>query len=284
MTPENPASKIIIVTGYSGAGLSSVLKTLEDLDFEALDNFPLPLIGPLLNDKSGSGKTPAIGVDSRTRGFCAETVLNTVKKLGATLVFIACDESVLQLRYSETRRKHPLAREKSVLAGIRQERALLADIRAQADLVIDTSDLTVPDLRHILEGHFRAADNSRNLTLSLMSFGFKHGLPREADIVMDVRFLQNPHWVPGLKKLTGLDEAVGQYVSNDPAYPGFMESFKSLIGPLLPRYEEEGKKYLTIAIGCTGGRHRSVHIVRELEKWLRQNGTDAHIEHRDIEL
>lgn len=272
---------LVLVTGFSGAGMSSVLKTLEDLGLEVFDNFPLPLVGPLVSDKQKQPRKIAIGIDTRTRGFSTQTVIDTAQYLGAQLLFITCDDHELQRRFTETRRRHPLAKDKSVRAGIEEERRLLEKIQYSADLVIDTTTLSVHDLRHILEGHF-AIQPQKELTVTLMSFGFKHGTPREADIVMDVRFLENPHWVEELRPLNGKDKAVGEHIEKDKHYGQFIENFKALIAPLLPRYAHEGKKYLTIAIGCTGGRHRSVYTVEKLADWIKETGSLTHIEHRDL--
>jgi UPF0042 nucleotide-binding protein len=174
-----------------------------------------------------------------------------------------------------------LAKDRPVLDGIRRERRLLWDIQTQADLVIDTSEMSIHDLRHALAGHF-ASKNKGRMTISLKSFGFKYGVPREADIVMDVRFLKNPNWVKNLKNKSGLNAKVGAYVETDPAFTPFLKNFKAMIKPLLPRYEAEGKNYLTIAIGCTGGRHRSVYTLGLLESWLEGMGHATHAEHRDI--
>lgn len=274
-------NNLVLVTGFSGAGMSSVLKALEDLGLEVFDNFPLPLVGPLVSDEQKEPRKIAIGIDTRTRGFSTQNVIDTAQYLGAQLLFITCDDHELQRRFTETRRRHPLAKDKSVRAGIEEERRLLEKIQYSADLVIDTTTLSVHDLRHILEGHF-AIQPQKELTVTLMSFGFKHGTPREADIVMDVRFLENPHWVEELRPLSGKDKAVGAHIEKDKNYEQFIENFKALINPLLPRYAHEGKKYLTIAIGCTGGRHRSVYTVEKLAQWLKGTGSLTHIEHRDL--
>lgn len=271
----------IIITGYSGAGMSSVLKALEDMGLEVFDNFPLSLVDPLLNDPKSKGKQIAIGIDTRTRGFSPETILKTCETHNAKLVFISCDESILQHRFTETRRRHPLAQDKSAKSGIQQEQKLLAPVLDHASLTIDTSMMSVHDLRHILENHFQK-DPDKKLAITLMSFGFKYGPPREADIVMDVRFLKNPHWDKELRPLTGKDKAVGDHIEQDKDYAPFLEHFQTMIAPLIPRYQEEGKSYLTIAIGCTGGRHRSVYTVEKLQKWFAKNGSAVHIEHRDL--
>ncbi len=276
------AQKPVIVTGLSGAGISSVLKTLEDLGREVFDNFPLRLVDPLLEGTS-SDKAIAIGIDTRTRDFSAAEILKTAKKIDAKIVFITCDDEALYKRFAETRRRHPLAKNKPVSAGIKLERKLLGALQDRADLTIDSTHLSIHDLRHILEGHFRQSHENA-LTVTLMSFGFKHGSPREADIVMDVRFLKNPHWSPKLKPKTGLDEEVGAYIREDEEFLGFLQNFQSLIGPLLPRYAKEGKSYLTIAIGCTGGRHRSVYTTEQLSKWLKELGINVHVEHRDLKV
>lgn len=281
-SPTRPENSIILVTGYSGAGMSSVLKALEDLGMEVFDNFPLTLVDPLINDKEKQADKPiAIGIDTRTRGFAPDAVLETARRIGGMIVFVTCDDHELQRRFTETRRRHPLAKETSVRNGIDAEHRLLDSLKFKSDLVIDTTTLSIHDLRHILEGHFRV-ESQKELTVTLMSFGFKYGLPREADIVMDVRFLENPHWIAELRPLTGKNEAVGQHIEKDPHFDEFITNVKNLLVPLLPRYAHEGKKYLTIAIGCTGGRHRSVYTVEKLEKWLKGLGTPSHIEHRDI--
>ena len=277
---NKPLEKPVIVTGLSGAGLSSVLKSLEDQGFEVFDNFPLSLVPALIKDSKDPGRL-AIGIDTRTRGFSAEAVLRTVKDIGAFLVFITCDDAALQQRFTATRRRHPLAQDKPVSIGIEKEREQLKPIRAKADLTIDSTRLSVHDLRHILEGHFLSR-KQETLTISLISFSFRRGIPREADIVMDVRFLKNPHWVEKLKPKTGLDQAVGDYIEEDEAFEDFLQKFEEMLEPLIPRYTHEGKHYLTIAVGCTGGRHRSVYCIEKLSEWLKSKGREAHIEHRDL--
>lgn len=273
--------KLVIVTGLLGAGMSSVLKTLEDMGFEVFDNFPLSLVEALLKDSQKSNKPIAIGIDSRARGFTDQLVLKVAKKHKAEILFLTCDNTVLQKRFTETRRRHPLAKNKPIRAGIREEKKMLGILQDKADLIIDTSELSIHDLRHILKGHFHIESDGL-LNVTLMSFGFRYGLPREADIVMDVRFLQNPNWVPDLKEKTGQDKDVGEYISKDKAFKPFIENFKNLLETLLPRYAEEGKSYLTIAIGCTGGRHRSVYLVDLLAKFLGEKGISFHKHNRDL--
>ena len=281
MTKKPKTPELLIVTGLSGAGMSSTLKALEDFNFEAFDNFPLALLEPLVKNSKGNDGHLAVGVDSRTRGFNADAVLKAASQSHAKLLFLTCDENILRRRFTETRRRHPLAKDRPVIDGIRRERRMLWDLQSKADIVLDTSELSIHDLRRILEGYFGQRKKGR-LTLSLKSFGYKYGIPREADIVMDARFLKNPHWDKKLKPKTGLDKKVATYIESDKAYAPFLKSLKAMLKPLLPRYAEEGKTYLTIAIGCTGGRHRSVHVVETLSEWLKDMGYDAHIEHRDI--
>lgn len=273
-------NKLLIITGYSGAGMSSSLKHLEDLGYEVFDNFPLTMVPPLVAEQSD--KAVAIGIDTRSRGFSPEAVLDTVKDVNATLVFMTAEDAVLQKRFSETRRRHPMAGDRPVSDGIRKEQQWLHSLKDSADYLIDSSQFSVHDLRRTLEGHFTLSSTT-GLTITIMSFGFKHGLPREADMVMDLRFLKNPHWEPELKPQTGLDQPVGDYIQTDEAFAPFIENFKKMILPLLPRYAEEGKSYLTIALGCTGGRHRSVFTTQTLSSWIQEQGYNTNVFHRDID-
>jgi len=274
--------QLLIVTGLSGAGMSSSLKHLEDLGYEVFDNFPLSLVGPLMDDTKDSTKPVAIGIDTRTRGFDPATLRDTVKALRAHLVFITADEAVLLKRFTETRRRHPLAADRPASAGIKKEQTWLHELKNKADTVIDTSMFSIHELRRVLGERFGGSDQT-GLILTIMSFGYKYGTPREADIVMDVRFLQNPHWQAALKPLTGLDRAVGEYIENDEALEPFMAGLKNLIEPLLPRYAHEGKSYLTLAIGCTGGKHRSVYCAENLKPWATDQNLETHITHRDMD-
>lgn len=275
------SKEIVIVTGLSGAGISSTLKVLEDLGYEVFDNFPLHLMDSLLNDGELFEKPVALGMDTRTRGFDPQKIAEKVQQIGARLLFVTCDETILQKRFTETRRRHPLAADRPVSAGIKRELALLYPLREIADPLIDTTELSIHDLKRVLHGHF-ARNAARTLTVTLLSFGFKNGLPREADIVMDVRFLKNPHWEETLKPLTGQDEPVQDYIAKDPAFEPFLVNFKKLLSPLFEKYKAEGKSYLTVAIGCTGGKHRSVFVVETLAKWMQSERLTASIEHRDI--
>ncbi|MGB8843426.1 MAG: RNase adapter RapZ [Aliidongia sp.] len=278
---------IVLITGMSGAGRTSSLKMLEDLGYEAVDNLPLSLLCGLVG-QAGTRRQPiAVGIDVRTRGFAVANLLGELSKmisgsgLDCRLVFIDCDDEALARRYTETRRRHPLAGDRPVMDGIRLERELVSPLRARADLVIDTSVSKPADLQRILAGHF-ALDSRRRLKVFVTSFSFRQGLPREADLVFDVRFLDNPYYDPALRDLTGLDPSVGRCVAGDPGYAGFFASLTGLLRPLLPRYDREGKSYLTIAIGCTGGRHRSVYVAEQLGDWFRGEGQVVTVAHRDI--
>lgn len=299
---RSPRTRVVLVTGMSGAGRSSALKTLEDIGYEAVDNLPISLLSRIVRPPvpaiktrrtrklEGSAAKPralAIGVDIRTRDFGVEPFLEELDQLMShreldvhLLFFDSSDDSLLR-RYTETRRRHPLAIDRPVRDGIVHERRLLARLRARADRVIDTSDFTASDLRRLLEGAYRL-DEKDKLAVCVTSFSYRQGVPREADLVFDVRFLRNPHYVPALKPQTGLDEKVGAYIASDPGFDDFYGALTRLLGILLPRYEQEGKSYLTIGIGCTGGRHRSVYITERLAQWLRARGSDVAIVHRDI--
>ncbi len=277
--------KVVIVTGMSGAGKSLALRALEDAGFETVDNLPLALLGSFA---AGHDHGPvAIGVDVRTRDFDGPglmmriSALRNDETLSIDLVFLDSDTEVLQQRYTESRRPHPLADDLPVAVAIETERRLLSSLRGQADLVIDTSRMAPADLKRILLGQF-GGPGKRPLRIFLTSFGYRHGLPRDADLVFDVRFLKNPHYVPELKPKTGLDRAVGAYIEEDPALSPFLARLTALLEPLLPLYEAEGKSYLTIAIGCTGGQHRSVYMVERLKAWLTDRGVSSEARHRDI--
>jgi RNase adapter protein RapZ len=273
---------VILVTGLAGAGHSTALRALEDLGYEAVDNLPLAL----LNAPDGFDRPVALGIDSRTRGFSAQALLERIRRLaetglGVTLVFLTCSDEVLQRRFTETRRRHPLALDRPIADGIRQERLLLENLADAADLVIDSTDLAIGDLKRLMQGHF-ALDRRPGLAIAIMSFSYRYGLPREADLVFDVRFLDNPHYQPALRPLTGRDAAVGAYIEADPAYAPFFGNLTNLLLPLLPGYEREGKSYLTLAVGCTGGRHRSVFVAERLAAWLAGQGRRVDLRHRDV--
>lgn len=280
--------KVIFVTGLSGAGMSSALKIFEDLGYEVFDNFPLEFLKPLLDQKGHEGTPVAFGLDTRSRGFSPKAILTHLEKLRAQkrsdvmLLFMTGGNMLLQKRFSETRRSHPLAKDRPVLDGIRQERTWLRPLMDAADLLVDTSDLSIHDLRRVLESSVHPDESKRKLAVTVMSFGFKNGVPREADMVLDVRFLQNPHWVPALKAKTGLDKKVQAYIAQDPDFEKFMTHTESMLTLLLPRYSDEGKYYFTLAVGCTGGQHRSVYIAEILARTIRKMGFAEALRHRDI--
>ena len=278
----------VLVTGLSGAGRASILNVLEDLGFETVDNPPLNILEGLVDEGGGP---LAAGIDSRTRGFEPQLLLEIVGRLrtrpglAATLIFATADEGVLLRRYTETRRRHPLTPGgplgSRVQDGIAREMALMAPLRDAADLVLDTSELPLPRMRQIVEARFRP-DSAPGLAILVQSFGFPRGLPREADLVFDLRFLANPHYDPALRPLTGLDPRIGAFVAADPAFEGFWARLVGFLEPLLPRYVAEGKKYLTVAIGCTGGKHRSVFAAEKLADHLRRQGWRADSAHREL--
>jgi len=269
----------------SGAGKSVALQALEDAGFETVDNLPVALINAIVT--AHEDHSIAIGVDARTRDFNATELLSVVEKLRQQsnmkvgLVFVDADTDVLVQRYTETRRPHPMATERPIADGIEMERRLLAPMRSGVDLLVDTTKLAPADLKRIVQGHF-GNSSRRRMQIFLMSFGFRNGLPRDADQVLDVRFLKNPHYEPTLRPLTGQDSAVGSYIEQDPAAALFLDRTIALLEPLLPLYEREGKSYFTLAIGCTGGQHRSVYMVERLKLWFNKQGVPVDVRHRDI--
>jgi UPF0042 nucleotide-binding protein len=291
--------RVVLVSGLSGGGKSSVLRELEDLGYEAVDNAPLAMLEDMV---TRSERRLAIGVDTRTSGFDADAVLQTMDRLRADpalrteLVFAWAEETTLLRRFTETRRRHPLAPQGRITDAIAREEQLTAPLREAADLVIDTSELPLAALRRLIDRHFGAdsdAEESR-LVVSLISFAYKHGLPREADLVFDGRFLRNPHYDTMLQGRTGLDAEVGAFIAADPDFATFFAKMADLIDMLLPRFVQEGKKYAGITIGCTGGRHRSVFLVEQLAQHLADRiatarasgdtglGWRLHVTHREL--
>lgn len=291
MSKRPRPARILLVSGMSGAGKTTALKTLEDLGWEVVDNLPIALLDRLLATPSSEGvdtsRPLALGIDSRTRGFDATAIVGRIKSRrddhgeNIATLFLDCAGAELERRYSETRRRHPLAPDRPASDGIARERELIAPMRRWADHVIDTSATTSNDLRLDLRDRF-AIDRGSDLVLSVMSFGFARGIPRNADLVFDMRFLRNPHWEDGLRAGTGLDADVGAYVRADPAWDAAVNHIKDLLELLIPRYKAEGKAYLTIAFGCTGGRHRSVHVAEFMTQGLRESGHAPSLVHRDI--
>ena len=284
-SPNNRLRRIVLVTGLSGAGRTAALDNLEDLGYEAIDNPPLELVARIA--ATAEPKPIAIGIDIRTRDFAAEPFLALLESLksdpdrSVSLLFVDCDDDILRRRYSETRRRHPLAEDRPLADGIAAERRLLAPLRARADLVIDTSGLTPGDFRQVLTGHLGSPERA-TMAVFVTSFSYRTGLPRSADLVFDVRFLKNPHYETELRPLTGRDPEVAEFVSQDADFSKFFEDLTAMLDPLLPRYEREGKSYLTIAFGCTGGRHRSVAVAESLAGWLRAQGRPVTLVHRDL--
>lgn len=279
------ARRVVLVTGLSGAGRSLALDILEDLGYEAIDNLPLELMAATVGNPTG--RPIALGVDIRTRDFAVEPFLEQLDRLRAdpaltpSLLFIDCDEEVLRRRYSETRRRHPLAQGRPLKDGITAERRLVSPLRDRADLVVDTSAMAPGEFRQFLTGHLDTGE-AAGMAVFVTSFAYRHGLPRAADLVFDVRFLKNPHYDPALRELTGSDPEVAAYVSSDPDFAPFFTQVTTMLRPLLPRYQSEGKSYLTVALGCTGGRHRSVMAAERLAGWLQEEGCRVTLVHRDL--
>ncbi|SPE42929.1 conserved hypothetical protein [Candidatus Sulfopaludibacter sp. SbA3] len=279
--------EIVVITGLSGSGKGSVLRALEDLGFYSVDNLPLELIPKFteLTLDNASIQAAALVVDVREgKGLkrFPEIFDEIRKSAGARLVFLEADDQSILRRFSETRRPHPLGTDRSVLKSIRSERAQLAPIRALADLTIDTSKFTVHDLREFIGERFRGQRSQSNIMISVTSFGFRNGLPPESDLVFDVRFLPNPNYIPRFKHLTGKNRGVAQYVRSFPQTREFIKRITDLLSYLLPHYIREGKSYLTISFGCTGGQHRSVMMADAIGKNLQEAGFKAKVTHRDI--
>jgi UPF0042 nucleotide-binding protein len=283
----------VLVTGLSGAGRATALNALQDMGYVAVDNVPLPLLGDLMRSTAGSpgelAAPLAFGVDTRTYGFDAKNLVRRLHQLrqrpdlAASLLYLDSDTETLQRRYTESRRPHPLAPDRPVVDGIVDERKQIGWMRDAADVVIDTSALSPHQFKQILAGHF-SLGRKDGMRIAVMSFSYRRGVPREADLVFDVRFLKNPHYVPELKPLTGIDRPVAAFIETDPDYEPFIGRLEGLIGPLLPRFDAEGKSYLTIAVGCTGGRHRSIAVAERLADWLRSAGRSVSLMHRDTDV
>ena len=282
----SPRKELVIVTGISGAGKASALKAFEDLGFHAVDNLPLELLlnFAALVKKSTEIQDAAIVVDVRegqTLDRLPQILIEVKRLLHTRVVFLDSQDAVLVRRYSETRRPHPLGRKETVARSIVEERQLLDPIRNVTDTLIDTSDYNVHELRAQIQSRFGNQDESKQLLVSCLSFGFKNGVPLDADMVFDVRFLPNPHYVPEFRKLTGLDARVADYVRGYPQTTEFMNRVTDLLLYLLPHYIEEGKSYLTVAFGCTGGQHRSVMMAVEIGARLKKAGYHVKTLHRD---
>ena len=279
--------QIVLVTGPSGAGRSTAIHVLEDIGFEAIDNLPMGLLSRLL-DSSEPGSPMALGIDARNRDFSTIGFIELVEKLGRmeqvdlTTLYLDCSDEVLLRRFSETRRRHPVATDASPETGVRQEKELLAPIREIADTLIDTSALNIHHLREEVERWF-APQGGRHLAVSIESFSYKRGLPRGLDMVFDCRFLANPYWRMELRAEDGRDPDVADYVQSDANYAGFFDRVVELLTELLPAFRAEGKAHLSVAFGCTGGQHRSVAVAEAIANALAAAGQQVSIRHREME-
>ncbi|MBA4087503.1 MAG: RNase adapter RapZ [Novosphingobium sp.] len=291
-SPDSGPQRILLVTGLLGAGKTTALRTLEDLGWEAIDNFPIRLLDRLLETEPGtarmeSGAPMAIGFDTRTRGFDPARTIQLVKKLSrrkdieVTTLFLDCGGAELERRYNETRRRHPMSEDKPASTGIMAERELLEPLRRWADVVISTTSFTSNDLQQAIRDQFGNVTAAAP-TLTISSFGFSRGTPPLADLVFDMRFLANPHWVDELRPQTGQDAAVGDYIRQDPAFAEAFERIRDLLLLLLPRYRQQGKAYVHVAFGCTGGKHRSVFMAEQIASALRAEGFSPTLLHRNL--
>ncbi|WP_027235564.1 RNase adapter RapZ [Leisingera caerulea] len=284
--PGKKAVPVVLVTGPSGAGRTTAINVLEDLGFEAIDNLPLRLL-PGLIDAAAEPRPMALGLDSRNRDFSPRALLDVIDMLAGrreaelTVLYLDSQPDVLLRRYSETRRRHPLAPAESPGEGVRRELDLMAPIRDRADILLDTSEMNVHQLKAEIERWF--APEGRALALSVQSFSYKRGMPHGIDMVFDCRFLANPYWEPALRHLSGEDQAVQDYVKADPLYEPFFSRVLDMTRLLLPAYRDEGKSHLSIAFGCTGGQHRSVTMAESLAKALAEDGQQVSIRHRELQ-
>jgi UPF0042 nucleotide-binding protein len=282
--------RVVFITGLSGSGKSNAIKCFEDLGFFCVDNLPtalLPKFTELCTQSGNEINRVAIGIDVRERGFFKNflEVLDELKKenYNIEILFLEASDEVLVRRFSETRRPHPLAKNGSVVDGIRLEREMLSELRKRADKIIDTTNYNVHQLKEVLNKHYLESEG-RRLTISFISFGYKYGIPYDVDLMLDVRFIQNPNFAKGLKPLKGSDKRVIDYVLKFHETKAFLEKLYEFLKFLIPMYEKEGKSYLTIGIGCTGGRHRSVAVSEILKGYLENEGYSINIKHRDIEF
>lgn len=284
-----PGLRLVIVSGLSGSGKTYMLKCFEDLGFFCVDNLPpalLPTFAELCLQQGGEVKKVALGIDIRERGFFGGFIANLdrLKAMGHSveLLFLEARDEILVRRFSESRRPHPLLPQAPVMEGVQLERERLFELRSRADRIIDTSDLTVHELKDLVAKQSAGPDGERPMTVSLLSFGYKFGVPFEADLLFDVRFLRNPNFIAELKPLTGEDARVQAHVFDDPDAVALLDRLEALLQFLLPCYERERRSYLTIGIGCTGGRHRSVAIALRLCDRLAKAGCTTTLRHRDL--
>ena len=287
MASEDTNPNIVLVTGPSGAGRSTAINAFEDLGFETIDNMPLALLPRLLRGPPADHHL-ALGIDVRTRDFLPSKVLELMTSIQGTagyegsLLFLDCSMQVLSRRYSETRRRHPLAPDETPIKGIERERELLAPLRSRADVLIDTTDFTPHDLKAEI-GVVFAAERAATLAVSVQSFSYKRGVPRGIDMVLDCRFLSNPYWDESLRGKSGCDQAVMDFVTADDRFTAFFDQLLGLTRWLLPEYREEGKAHFSIGLGCTGGQHRSVVVAEKMAKALAGEGWQVSIRHRELE-
>ena len=291
MATDQKQRSMVLVTGMSGAGKTTVLKAFEDLGFEALDNVPLSLLPNIvapIDNPNIEARPIAVGVDIRTRDFAADAFIAQLKALrkradiDIQVLFVDCGDEELVRRYTETRHRHPLARDLPVLDGIRLERETVCPVMDVVDIRLDTTGDTPYDVKSFLQHTFAEDMTDTGMAVFVTSFSFRKGLPRDADLVFDVRFLRNPHYDPELKALTGQDPRVQAYVLEDAGFDDFYTNLTTLLGPMVERFEEEGKSYLTIAVGCTGGKHRSVFVAERLAAWLGDTHNRVRLAHRDM--
>ena len=277
--------RLLLVTGMSGAGKSTVLDALEDMGWDCVDNLPTALLEQFVHGEREARQTVpvAVGMDVRSRGFDPwdlPDLIRSIKGVAPEILYLDCSGAELVRRYDETRRRHPLAPDRPAEDGIARERDLTGPLRRIADVVIDTTDLTPAELREELLRRYGGLIDQPVLTIA--SFGFARGISRAADLVFDMRFVANPHWIDELRPLTGQDQAVRDYIAEDPAWPETIERIETLLIDLIPRYWAAGKSYLTVAFGCTGGRHRSVAAAVEMAERLRSAGFSPNVRHRDL--
>jgi UPF0042 nucleotide-binding protein len=285
---KREANQLVILTGLSGSGKSTVLKAFEDMGFYCVDNMPvglIPIFAELNEAGEGNFSRAALLVDAREGAQLQKLpglLMHLRKDHPISLVFIEANDDALLRRYSETRRPHPLGKDYSVRESLHHERELMAPIRKLADLVIDSTQFNVHELRNFITRRFKSPDR-HTMLISVVSFGYKYGVPVDADLIFDVRFLPNPHFVPALRKYTGRDAKVRRFIRSFPQTGEFLKRMESLLAYLMPHYIEEGKSYLTIAFGCTGGKHRSVMLAEEIRKALEKRKYASKVFHRDIE-
>jgi UPF0042 nucleotide-binding protein len=283
VTDKRRKPRLLLVSGMSGAGKSTVLDSLEDMGWECVDNLPMPLLQDFVAEARRGRRPIAVGMDVRSRGFDparAASAIAEVPEVEPEILYLDCSGAELIRRFDKTRRRHPLAGDRPAEDGIARERSLTAPLREAADSVLDTSDLSPVELRDELRRRF--GSEAQAPVLTLVSFGFSRGISRTADLVFDMRFLDNPHWVDELRPLTGADAPVRDHVARDPAWAESMDRVESLLTAWIPRYWAAGKNYLTVAFGCTGGRHRSVAAVIEMAERLRALGLSPNVRHRDL--